>query len=267
MNDQGRQSDSRRAALRDAATRIVRGAPRVVALAGAIVLVAVQVPLLEPVLEKLGLTGNQDLYAVVITLLLTTLLIEMQDLSGLVTRDLQGPRHLDTDAMYELLKARADEIKKQEDRHIDVIGLTLFSAWIHLRFWLYRDGCTDWTIRFTTLAENTTRTFGLVPEDWPSESAGNRDEIRQYADRQSTKSRRHKLKVIEYDFVPGVHGFRLGNGDVFVGSVRWEENGRLSKDFTYEFIPGNDDSYRANAHRELFDNWFTRAASGGTVSP
>jgi hypothetical protein len=258
-----RNEDAWKDALRDLSTRLMRSVPAGVAFAGTILLLALQVPFLREFFKGLGIGNNTNFQAVVITLLLTTVLLELRELARTIRRDDAGPQHFDTGQMYDTLKARADAIKKREHRRIDVLGLTLFSAWIHIGpIWLDRDGCVDWTIRFATLAKDAKSTGTMVPDDWLEESAGKAAQIRKYAQLPATKQRRHSIEVVEYDFVPGVHGFRLGNGDLFVSCVRWQEDGKLGKQFTYEFIPCNDVSFRADAYRALFENWFNRAVSG-----
>lgn len=60
--------------------------------------------------------------------------------------------------------------------------------------------------------------------------------------------------------MPAVHGFRLGNGDVFVSTLRWRDKGRLGKHrFPYEYVPAYDVSPEADAARALFRSWFERA--------
>lgn len=241
----------------------------VVAIAGAMLLVLIQIPWLEAPLDALGLRNSASFHAVVVTVLLTTLLLEVRDLSRDLKREGRGLQHFsDPGGMYQMLLARADEIKRPQQRTIDVLGLTLFSAWPYLRFWLEREGSAGWRIRFATLAADASSVVGVVPDDWPDESARNSAEIRRYAQLRAVRDRRHSLEVVEYDFPPGVHGFRLGNGDVFLSVLRWQDDGRLGKPgFTYEFVPCNDDSAAADAYRELFENWFARATARAAPSP
>ncbi|MEY2516455.1 MAG: hypothetical protein QOJ89_3813, partial [bacterium] len=159
-----RDPDAWKHALRDLADRMLRSVPGLLALIGAGLLVALQIPFLEGFFKKLGIENDAGFQALVITVLLTTLLLELRDLARSVKGELQGAQHFsDPNAMYDVLKARAGTIRRREDRRMDVLGLTLFSAWPQLRFWLERDGCSDWSIRFATLAGHATSVAGTVP--------------------------------------------------------------------------------------------------------
>jgi hypothetical protein len=62
--------------------------------------------------------------------------------------------------------------------------------------------------------------------------------------------------------MPVVHGFRLGNGDLFFSTLSWDKNGKIGVgDYSYEHVPREDESPSAMATREVFSSWFQRAIS------
>ena len=74
------------------------------------------------------------------------------------------------------------------------------------------------------------------------------------------KDHNHTIEIYEYDFAPAVHGFWLGNGDVFVSVLRWRDGDRLGKHrFPYDYVPVHDVTPEADAARALLKNWFERA--------
>ena len=66
---------------------------------------------------------------------------------------------------------------------------------------------------------------------------------------QASALRRNKiiLEAYGYGFAPTIHGFRLGNGDLFHSLLLWDEAiGQLSLDgYSYEFISCEDQSESA----------------------
>lgn len=85
----------------------------------------------------------------------------------------------------------------------------------------------------------------------------------------SATQRRITIQTFGYDFAPALHGYRLGNGDLFYSIVLWQPDGNLGYEgFSYEFVPHEDHSPSAMAIRGVFESWFQRAtqtAWNGTV--
>jgi hypothetical protein len=57
-----------------------------------------------------------------------------------------------------------------------------------------------------------------------------------------------------------VHGFRFGDGTVYLAYLQWTETGRIRPFEFYDRLSPDDRSPRTGHYRDLFDNWFTRAA-------
>jgi hypothetical protein len=76
-----------------------------------------------------------------------------------------------------------------------------------------------------------------------------------------------KIETYAYDFMPVIHGFRLGNGDLFYSILSWQADGKIGREsYSYQYIACDDNSTTALAIREIFDSWFERARSRHLIS-
>lgn len=235
-----------------------------VAIALGAFLVLLQVPGIQNVGETLGLDSSRELLIAIGALLLTSILLELRQLKRRISPAITDRQHYsDPNDMYNALRERAGELADADQLEIDVLGLTLYSAWPQLEPFLRGVVKDTWTVKFATLAENGTAARGWVPDSWPRESGTTVAQVQQFKSRQG-KDHHHVIEIYEYDFTPAVHGFRLGNGDVFISILRWEEEQpgeiRLGKHrFSYDYVPAHDASAEAVAARTLFRNWFDQA--------
>lgn len=179
-------------------------------------------------------------------------------------------RHHFTDPidMYPFVVERALSIEDLGQRTLDVLGITLYTAWTSLKFWVMRPETTDWTVRMAAVMDRTSAMSPWIPGLWQKEAEIHLEDIFETAQLRDVTARRIQLRPYAYDFVPGVHGYRLGNGDLFISFLRWQADGRLGKHgYTYEYISGEEQSASATSFRELFDSWFERAMTVGQFFP
>lgn len=168
--------------------------------------------------------------------------------------------------VYPRLLDAIKQVAIPEHKTLDVIGLTLYTAWPQTRSWLEQDTSPldGWTIRLRCMASNPallTDRYGVDPAWW-EEADTNAAEIEDYArtKSESLTARGVSLSVQRYVLIPNFHGFRVGSGTYLISFLTWdEETGWLSRphDF-YEIIASEDDSKRAHEYRRLFDNWLVR---------
>jgi hypothetical protein len=237
-----------------------------VALAAALLLALLQLPGVEALSEKAGLDRNPELATGVGAIVLASILLEMRQLRRRVTPVASGRKQYpEPGVMYKALTEKAQAITEREHREIEVLGLTLYSAWNQLSIFLELPEVSGWTVRLAALSEDDTFQQPWVPDGWPEESATTLKRVREFSDKQG-EEHDHTIEVFEYEFAPAVHGFRLGNGDVFVSTLLWLPEGRLgSHPFSYDYIPVSDLSPGANAARKLFENWFNRAVRSSST--
>ncbi|HYG95676.1 MAG TPA: hypothetical protein VD741_01085 [Solirubrobacterales bacterium] len=231
-----------------------------VAIAVGIGLVLLQIPGIQDVGEEIGLDSSRELLIGVGALLLTSILLELRQLKRKMSPVITGRQHYsDPNEMYNALREKAAELTDPEHFEIEVMGLTLYSAWPQLEPFLEGPGVDRWTVRLATIAEDGTGALQWVPKTWPTESATTVAQVEEFRSRRG-RDHHHTIEIYEYDFAPAVHGFRLGNGDVFISTLRWREEGRLGKHrFPYDYVPAHDVSPEADAARALFKSWFEQA--------
>lgn len=217
--------------------------------------------------KLLGVENNTEVRNAIAVLALASILLELRQLKLRVTPAISGrQQYPDPQKMYDALKEKVKEITDPGQREIKVLGLTLYSAWPVLSNFLEGPEVREWTVELATLSTAACPSPLWVPDGWPRESATTVDQVLEFRERQG-KEHRHEIKVYEYEFPPAVHGFQLGNGDVFVSTLQWQ-NGILGKHrFTYDYIPAHDVSPGATAVRELFKNWFNRAVRSANEGP
>lgn len=254
----GRESPLHRAA--DRIEQFVEDGQALVAIAAGLVLLVLQLPGFQDAAENLGLDSTR-LNVAIGALLLTSILLELRHLKNQVKPATTGHQHYsDQNEMYNALIEKATELKDPAQKRIDVLGLTLYSAWPQLENFLERPGVGDWNVRLATLAADTSVARPWVPKNWPQESATTVAQVREFQNGAQRRPHNHTIEVYEYDLTPAVHGFRLGNGDVFVSTLRWWDNGKLGKHrFPYDYFPAHDISGEADAARALLASWFERA--------
>jgi hypothetical protein len=236
----------------------VEGIKIIIAVGGLALVILLSIPWLSGPLAKIGLTSStsfdQDVLAVIVVAIFF-------DVRRLIAKKPQDPHHFpDPMAVYPVLQERISSITRKEEKKLDVLGMTLYTAWPSIRFWLNRPEFNGWTVRLSALAGNEVALGSHVPATWFREARSNLDSVMEYASAPSTLERKINLQAYEYDFMPSLHGYRLGNGDLFYSILYWDENGLLSLDnYSYEFVSADNFSPSAIAIRQVFQSWFERA--------
>jgi hypothetical protein len=233
---------------------------------GLTVLVLLQVPWLDGPLARAGLNNSESLRTTITVLVLAAVFVETHEVFQRLTR-LEGSsrRHfVDVVEMYPFLFSRANAIRNKAHRNMDVLGATLYTAWPQIHYWLQRPEASGWTVRLA-LMNASMPSSNWLPEDWPRQAAANLSSIREAIDSPELHRQGIKVGVCEYDYMPGVRGVRLGNGDLFISFVLWRPDGRVgNRAEAYEYIPYDEETASAAAMRRLFDSWFQRAAASST---
>jgi hypothetical protein len=164
--------------------------------------------------------------------------------------------------LYPILLQRIAAVSRSEDKVLDVIGMTLYTAWPSIRFWMNRTDLNGWTVNFTAVSHGDQGVTAHVPSGWFREARGNLNTICEFAESSTTQAKKINLQAFGYDFMPSLHGYRLGNRDLFYSILLWQGDGKIGMDgYSYEFVPHEDISLSAEAIREVFDSWFRRATA------
>jgi hypothetical protein len=126
---------------------------------------------------------------------------------------------------------------------------------------LNRPELNGWTCRLTAVTKASQDLARLVPDEWFDESVKNLSEVYRFSQLPGIRQRNITLRPYSYDFMPVIHGFRLGNGDLFYSILCWQGS-KIGRDsYSYEFVPCDDVTPSAKAIRAVFDSWFTRSCA------
>ena len=223
------------------------------------------------VLERYVLKLNVEALTAIVAIMLEVAIVAVYQLGRQVRtmRAELGPRKDtqivdDVGGVVDAVK-RLSQTGRRSERTLEVLGLTLNTTWPQLAPWVTgHDAPAHWRITLYSLdpafVEGTS-------DYWSSEAARSQERIRALAAEEADDlaHRRIKLELHTYACLPVVHGFRLGNGDLFLAYLQWTEAGSVRPFEFYEHIPREDISPRANRYRDLFDSWLNRAARKPTT--
>lgn len=252
--------------IKRASERVVSFLQILIAVVGLIAVILLNISWLDGPFKKIGINDPTAFTGAVVTVIVVSIFF---DVRSLVTRRSEPEnRHFsDPIEVYPLLLERIGRISRSEEKVLDVIGMTLYTAWPSIRFWLNRSDLSGWTVRFTAVMGEKPHLSKHVPVAWFHEAQTNLDNICDYAKSPMIQAQRIKLQAFSYDFMPSLHGYRLGNGDLFYSILLWQDDGKISIDgYSYEFVPSEDESSSAEAIRRVFDSWFKRATTTSWAS-
>jgi len=249
--------------IRRASERLLSFIQVFIAIAGLAVVVLLNIPWLDGPLKKIGLSDPTAVTGSVLTLVVVSIFFDVRTL--LSSKADPEKRHFsDPMDVYPVLEQRVNSISRAEEKVLDVIGMTLYTAWPSIRFWLNRNELNGWTVRFAAISESGQRRSIHVPTAWYRDAKTNLDNIYDFANSPLALDKHINVQAFGYDFMPVLHGYRLGNGDLFYSILQWQDDGKIGiDDYSYEFVPWGDKSASADAIRQVFDSWFRRA----TLSP
>jgi hypothetical protein len=211
---------------------------------------------------------QQSLIAIVALIVGVNFLVmrQMGEHLGLLRRRLEPVPELeiiqDHSMVYPRLRDRLNNPLSGQPRKLEVLGLTLYSAWPQLSVWLAGDELRDWRIVLYAVSPSYIRSHADVfPGGWAEEAEGIQDQIRKFPKVHDLSARRLKLELNCYASFPAIHGFRIGQ-ELSASFVHWSgKDDAILRPFQfYEHFAAADRSPRAERYRKLFDNWITRAA-------
>ncbi|RKT52445.1 hypothetical protein [Saccharothrix australiensis] len=160
-----------------------------------------------------------------------------------------------------LSAARWDGVGRRR-RRVEVLGLTLNTTWPVLVTWLTtRDRLAGWHLVLYCLDPAFVERSGELPAEWAEEARRSQGRVRAFLAEEGEELRRRGVTVElkSYACVPIAHGFRFGDGTVFLSYLQWSDNGRIRPFEFYDRIAPDDTSPRAGHYRDLYDSWLARA--------
>lgn len=246
--------------LRARAEQFASAIKTALVVVGLLLVVALEIPWLAPALRGAGFESLSSVGMAVIVFILVLLYFDVRSISA--KQHLTPETHFeDPLSLYPVLWESIRKVKRREDKVLDVLGMTLYTAWPTLTFWLQHPEMDGWTIRLCAMVDDSGRQADFVPGDWSEESRANLNSAIQTRDNLAKIGRAVTIQTYAYDFMPVVHGFRLANGELFVSFLSWEDDGRIGREaYSYQYLPCGDESLSAAAMRNVYASWFERAS-------
>lgn len=130
-----------------------------------------------------------------------------------------------------------------------------------------RFGFNGWTLRFSAFVAGDGEAQRFVPSKWSLESRSSLNEIVRESQQDSLRRRGIRLEAYCYDFTPAVHGFGIGNGDVYFSVLRWEEDQISRQGYSYEYLRHANDTASAEMLRTVFASWMARSCATEWPAP
>lgn len=247
--------------IRRVSTRTITYTQAIVAGGGLLLIVMLRIPWLASVLKRIGFSDFGIAVQTVIVIVLVSIFFDVRILLERSDQTPEEKRHCaDPMAVYPMLHERIEKVTRQEEKRLDILGISLYTAWPSVRFWLDHPELNGWTVRLAGVARRDRSLLYYVPQDWFRESRKNLDSIYQTSLHQRLAERQITLEAYGYDFMPVMHGYRLGTGDLFYSILLWQDDEKIGLEgYSYEFVPASDKSASAEAVRAIFDSWFRRA--------
>jgi hypothetical protein len=162
-------------------------------------------------------------------------------------------------AYPELLKT-LKAVRSQREKSLTILGLTLATAGPMLYAW--KEHLRGWKINLYCLdPRSVSANSDEIPRGWANKCQSMIDDLSERAN--ELRQMGIDLGLKTYSMFPGVFGFCVDNGDIFVGIAHWDVTplgATLAEPVHfYECFRSGDNSARANCYRQLFGSWLSAA--------
>lgn len=244
------------------------------ALVTAVYLVLNTIGPTRALLEKYVVKLNVEVLAAFVAIMLEVAIIAIYQLGREVRRltsrlepDTGTRMFPDIGSVIRHIQAESSQLRRR-DRSLEVLGLTLNTAWPQLVTWLISSGTTHWRIRLHCLDPDFLRGCAELPDHWAEEVERIRGRIGRTLEQEKLAIQEQQIQfdVEYYACVPIVHGFRCGNGDIYISYLQWTSSGAPRPFEFYELVRHDDNTERAEYYRLLFDSWLERVTLKAVAS-
>lgn len=166
--------------------------------------------------------------------------------------------------VYRVLRESIASAGTHAGHSLEVVGLTLYTAWPQIKTWIESEESPldGWriTIRGIDVELLASAANKWFDPEWEDEAAQIRDDISSFivGRSQTLTEKSIDLDYRKYDVVPSFHGFLLSTGTCLLSFLRWDATTSFYSrpHDVYEFI--DDDSARSRGYRQLAENWIWR---------
>jgi hypothetical protein len=151
-------------------------------------------------------------------------------------------------------------IHEPKQRCIDILGMTLDTAWPMIRHWIGRDEIRDCEIRMYCIdplfAMENKR---LVGENAANTAKDMSEKIDEYIEtnRDMLIGKKILISLSCFRELPPIHGVMLGDGSLFLTIAQWIGGDPVDRGVPtiYEYFSSDDSTPRAMVYRNLFRRW------------
>jgi hypothetical protein len=179
------------------------------------------------------------------------------------TSQLAGRLDANSSQLIENVNIVLDKLKEsvcrprvpEHERSLTVLGLTMYFTWPILERWIEHGDLRGWKLRLFILSPDYLRGNSSFKPGWAGLSENFANQISQQVE--SLRGQGVTLDLRRYPVLPGLHGYQLGNGELFISFGRWDpaDGKAANPNYFYEHFSAGDVSERAQQYRMLFDNW------------
>jgi hypothetical protein len=152
--------------------------------------------------------------------------------------------------------------RRGRGRKLEVLGLTLYTAWPQLGPFFADPGVRNWDVDLYLLDPEWLLAGGApAPPAWAEHARAQVTAIKHFVQVNGDDLKKRHVKIILYKYCsfPAVHGFRVDSQHVFVSLTRWSSGVLADPLFAYEHVTISDVSKRSQEYTGLFDNWLQAA--------
>lgn len=157
-------------------------------------------------------------------------------------------------------KTIAEEVTKNGELDLKILGLTLFTAWP----WVKMNLIENQKIRIKSiylqmlLMDPVGLNIGQVGESWKIQADANLREIDWYLrkNKETLQERKVYIEVNKYDYIPTIHGFIVNDKHLFISFCIWDNNILTGADMPYQYFKRDPEDTLSLRYFYLFNNWF-----------
>lgn len=174
----------------------------VIAVGGLVIIILFQIPWLRPVFSKLGIDDSRPIGQVLLVVVAVSIFFDVRALQA--TKEAENAFFNDSMEVYPALFAKISSIHRPEEKRLDVIGMTLYTAWPSIKFRLQRSDMTGWKISFSGVILVDHKPNAQIPPTWYAASAASLADIVEFGQSPQANNLGNTFFAYGYDFMPSM---------------------------------------------------------------